>query len=323
MSIFKCAMNTSYKIESMRILCLNEPKKYDFEIENSKQLNKEELLMVCLQSMFINPDKLYILKFKNNICVKPNNKNIEEHDYGLIDIEHRRIERIYNYKHKKVVSFCLYGKNKMYTIGAIQNLKQYTKQYPDVKCYFYVRKDVDDKIIEEIKKNNGYIIECIDHVNWYMMFTRFFPFENPENKFYLSRDCDCRLIEREIQSIKKWMNSDKKFHIIRDHPWHFTLILGGMWGSRDYHVRDLRFMIMDWCMEYIKLKQERNKGPDQFFLKQLYKIVQSEIYVHDEFFNYENKKYTINHIRKNKEYIGEAYDENEVIDQKLRDVINK
>ena len=51
-----------------------------------------------------------------------------------------------------------------------------------------------------------------------MMFTRFLPFENANNKFFLSRDTDGRLIHREIKAIEQWLMSGKKFHIIRDHP---------------------------------------------------------------------------------------------------------
>lgn len=315
MIIFKTNNNLSFEKNGINIICKEETMYYDYNINGNYDVNK--LKIICLMCVFINPDKKYKIKFKNFEII-PNDYN---ENCGIINMENNKVEKYCNYD-KNIVSFCLYNNNKMYLTGALKNLEQYTKQYPNIKCYFYVRDDVPKNIVDEIKKKGGIVINCVNMVNWYMMFCRFLPFENPENKFYLSRDCDCRLINREIKAIEQWVLSNKNFHIIRDHPWHNTLILGGMWGARNFSLPNLRFLIMKWCLYYVNLNEKKDKGPDQYFLKNLYNNVVNEIYVNDEFFNYEKVKFKINCERKNKIYIGEAYDENEKYDQKLRNVIN-
>ena len=44
---------------------------------------------------------------------------------------------------------------------------------------------------------------------------------------FSSRDTDSTLIQREIDSVNVWLNSSSLFHIMRDNPFHNTLILGG------------------------------------------------------------------------------------------------
>tara|TARA_B100000795_G_scaffold269133_1_gene257667 strand:- start:1324 stop:2280 length:957 start_codon:yes stop_codon:yes gene_type:complete len=317
MIIFKANYERAWDINGIKIVCKKDCEEYDFVLEGVYEDNLM-LLRICLRTVLINPDKRYKLKF-GGATVLPN--PYMEETCGVIDVNKLVVEKHCKYMHNNIVSFCLYGEKEMYIKGALRNIEQYGEKYKDSTCYFYVRNDVSEETLVQLKKK-GVVVECIDMVDWYMMFTRFLPFENPENKFYLSRDCDCRLIHREEKAIEEWLESDKKFHIIRDHPWHNTLILGGMWGSRDLNQGNLRLLIMQWCLHYLKLNESKEKGPDQYFLKNLYNLVKPHIMVHDEFFTYEDMTNIIDAPRNNKEYIGEAYDENdEILDQSLRNVI--
>jgi hypothetical protein len=38
---------------------------------------------------------------------------------------------------------------------------------------------------------------------------------------------------REKYCVDEFINSDKKFHRMLDHPWH-NGIMGGMWGAKRY-----------------------------------------------------------------------------------------
>tara|TARA_Y100000389_G_C17381428_1_gene474596 strand:- start:189 stop:1151 length:963 start_codon:yes stop_codon:yes gene_type:complete len=270
-----------------------------------------------LSCIFVNPDKRYKLVYEKFIVLP---SNYDEDEGGIIDMVNKKILKTCSYN-KNIVSFCLYGNNKMYLKGALVNLEQYTKKYPGIKCYFYTRSDVPDEYIKKLEDKGGVVVQCVNAMNWFMMFTRFFPAENTENWLYLSRDTDCRLGQREVQAIMQWFYSRKRFHIMRDHPWHNTRILGGMWGMRNMSIPNIRLMIMDWAKTYYMQNPEKDKGPDQYFLNNIYRCVSGEIYVNDEFFNYERPVYAIEAPRDNKEYIGEAFDEDGVFDQTLRDVI--
>ena len=64
------------------------------------------------------------------------------------------------------------------------------------------------------------------------MFWRFYPIENKDIDIFLSRDVDSRITEREMKFVNEWINSDKIFHIIRDHPGHRIEILRGTFGIK-------------------------------------------------------------------------------------------
>merc|ERR1712223_494967 len=64
-------------------------------------------------------------------------------------------------------------------------------------------------------------------MNW-----RFFPTLDPQVDAYLSRDLDSEFNEREIAAVSEWMESDKSFHMMRDHPMHDIGMLGSAWGVK-------------------------------------------------------------------------------------------
>ena len=64
-------------------------------------------------------------------------------------------------------------------------------------------------------------------MNW-----RFLPTLDPQVDFFMSRDLDSLIFEREYSAVEEWLKSSKSLHIMRDHPLHKTAILGGMWGLK-------------------------------------------------------------------------------------------
>jgi hypothetical protein len=317
MIIFNCKYQGAWEINGLQIYCSNENPNWDYKIEGTYSSEKLELLKLCIRVVLANPDKMYKLIYEDCTIIP---SNYDESKCGVIDLKTMKVLKRLHYEDDKIVSFCLYGKHPLYFKGALKNIEQYTKVYPDIKCYFYVRnEDVTENMITMLEEKGAKVIRCVDMWDWYMMFTRFLPFESETNKLFLSRDTDCRLIHREIKAIEQFQKSGKRFHIIRDHPWHNTLILGGMWGAKNLSMNNLRLVIMQWCLMYINKGEKKTKGPDQYFLQGLYKMVKKEIFAQDEFFTYENFSEIIDAPRYNKEYIGEAYDENgAVLDLSLR-----
>lgn len=45
-----------------------------------------------------------------------------------------------------------------------------------------------------------------------------------------ARDLDSRFSVREVQSVKDWQGSGKSLHVMRDHPQHNAVIMGGLFG---------------------------------------------------------------------------------------------
>tara|TARA_R110002012_G_scaffold163730_1_gene326129 strand:+ start:1533 stop:2198 length:666 start_codon:yes stop_codon:yes gene_type:complete len=203
---------------------------------------------------------------------------------------------------KKLICFSLWGENPIYTIGAIKNAELALELFPDWICRFYIGKSTPQDIIDKLNNfSNTENIIMDEEGNWEGMFWRFLPASETDVQIMLSRDCDSRLSQREKSAIDEWLNSDKDFHIMRDHPYHQTAILGGMWGARNSVIKD----ISKWINEH-------SKGDywqvDQEFLRDVvYPKIKDNSFTHDEFF----VKYNFPTKRENLFFIGQAFDEND------------
>ena len=203
---------------------------------------------------------------------------------------------------KKVISFSLWGNEPKYTIGAIKNADLAKEIYPGWVCRFYLGKSVPIKVIEELaNRENTEICIMNEPGNWTGMFWRFYPASESDVDVMISRDTDSRLNMREKAAVDEWLESDKSFHIMRDHPYHATEILGGMWGVRGQVLLNMKQLIHQYT-----------KGDfwqvDQNFLKEkIYPVIMNNVHVHDEFF--EKKPYPAS--RKKNRFVGQAFDEDD------------
>ena len=131
---------------------------------------------------------------------------------------------------KKVISYSLWRTNSKYTVGAIWNAETAKEFYPDWVCRFHVGRDVPHLIKKKLQSyDNVELIERVEPCDWTGMFWRFEDASDPNVDIMISRDTDSRLGMREKFAVNEWITSDKGFHIMRDHPYHATEILGGMW----------------------------------------------------------------------------------------------
>lgn len=209
---------------------------------------------------------------------------------------------------KNIVAYSLWGNHPMYWRGAIRNIEQVKKYFPGWICRFYIDKNSDQNLIETIKGDNVEVILVDSKDSFHGMFWRFWASEEEEVDVFLSRDCDSRFSDREVSAINDWLDSDKDFHIMRDHPYHNVPVLGGMWGCRNGLMRKINLTekIKQWG------KYER-KGIDQEFLGQvIYPLVKKTAIEHSEFgLNYggETKPFPIE--RKDYEFVGDVFDEND------------
>ena len=309
MIVFKTKYTRAWDINGLKIACGSDIEDWDYELIGKYEDNLE-MLKICLRTVFVNPDKRYKLYF-DDVEVVPNTYD-EEKD-GIIHVNERKIAKYCDYK-ESIISFCLYGEKEIYLKGALENLKQYNETYPNSTCYFYVRDDVDYDILEELEKGGARVVKCVDMPGYLFRLTRFLACENIQN-YFMSRDVDCRLNLRDKVSNQEWLDSDKKFHLVRDHPEHGIEILAGLWGCKSYDkLNNIRFYMLEHLLKTIK---DYNVQCDQYFLKfYIYPLVKNDTLEHDEFFNKDAVK--IKHERQNNEYIGEAYDENNIYDSSLR-----
>ena len=214
----------------------------------------------------------------------------------------------------KVISFSLYGNNEKYTLGAIKNAEVALDIYPEWKCWFYVHEEsVPKNIIDRLKEfPNVEIIfkhDLILPTTW-----RFLPLELEYVSLFISRDCDSLISERERSCVYEWINSSKRFHIIRDHPNHGGIkthrIMAGMIGFK----RMPYFKCWNTIMpNYIKYNN--NWGIDQDIIQEnIYPLASKycDIYVSATFNKFESfcKEIPVKYNEKIN-FIGEYWSENE------------
>lgn len=207
---------------------------------------------------------------------------------------------------KNVVSFSLWGTHPMYWKGSLENVRLVNQLLPGWICRFYVDASCDKNLINSIKGENVEVFLFESKDSFHGMFARFLAADDPEVDIMLSRDCDSRIDIREISAINEWLASDKDFHIMRDHPYHGTAILGGLWGVRNGLLRNLNItkLISEW-------NRFERKGIDQDFLGQVvYPLIKHTAFEHSEFgLKYDNEIHPFPTARVNYSFAGEIYNE--------------
>ena len=218
-----------------------------------------------------------------------------------------------------IIAYSLWGDKPIYWFGALKNIELAKKYFPDWKCRFYIDKNSRQDLIDTIKGDNVEVVlvnPTGSHDNSYFhngMLWRFAASEDPEVNVFLSRDCDSRISEREVSAINEWLLSDKDFHIMRDHPYQSTHILGGMWGCRNGMMRKIGLsnLISNWC---VNKRSSYSYGIDQDFLKEVvYSLIKNNAMEHSEFnlrFGGEIRPFP--YIRNNYEFVGDVFDENDI-----------
>jgi hypothetical protein len=207
---------------------------------------------------------------------------------------------------KKIIAFSLWGNNPKYCIGAVKNAKLTNEIYKGWTSRFYCGQSVPDDILKQLNDTENCEVVMMDEAgDWSGMFWRFLPASESNVEAMLSRDCDSRLNLREKSAVDEWMKSYYSFHIMRDHPWHGTQILGGMWGVKYPKLKRMKQMM-----------EEYTKGDfwqvDQNFLKQkIYSLIANDCVVHDEFFTFNSNARPFPLKREGLEFVGEAFDEND------------
>lgn len=187
---------------------------------------------------------------------------------------------------KKVISFSLWGSNPDYTLGAIKNAILAKIYYPDFECWFYIHKDtVPNEIIDNLLKldNSVIIFKEGDLTTCKPMMWRFKAIDEPDVEVMMCRDTDTRILLREKLAVDQWLNSNKLFHIMRDHPDHNFKILGGMFGTKKIPI------INNWNSIMSNIIQISEKSYDQDFLSNyIYDTIKDNSLIHANFNNYED-----------------------------------
>ena len=210
---------------------------------------------------------------------------------------------------KQVISYSLYGSRARYLIGAIKNAQLAQRFFPGFTVRYYVGNSVPTWVRQTLELfPNVELLNVDAPEDDLARMWRFLAISDPDVDVVLSRDCDARLSLREAEAHQEFLDSGKAFHIIRDHPYgHGYPISAGMFACR---TKDMGFFANRWT--YADLKPSYTQ--DQIFLSEkIYPEIKDNLFVHDEFYNFEKDKHKIKRARLNTVcHIGAALDENDV-----------
>jgi hypothetical protein len=234
------------------------------------------------------------------------NYNLTEQEFQTARITCNKFSTLRRGKHQKVISFCLYGTNRFY-YDKLKKLTQLVKKfYSEWTIRVYHDNSIDESIIcqlecldtdnidfcninELVLNLNTQRMQTLDAYYVHSMKWRWFPIGDDFVDVFASRDSDSVILQREVDSVNEWMKSHKICHIMRDHPQHFTHILGGMFDFNNERDRNLAnhlfaLMIDRRVSEVFNANCDSPKNNDQQFLSDyVYPLVVENSLIHDSY----------------------------------------
>lgn len=210
-------------------------------------------------------------------------------------------------KTKNIISFCLYGSQKKYTVGAVKNAELAMHFFPGWTVRFYVGSDVPDETLTTLLKRECELVLFVRGIP--PMFQRFLVADDEQCNRFIVRDADSRLDARDRDAVNEWVASGKRFSVFRDHPAHGREINGGLFGGIAGSFRMQGLMSL-WLPGRENVD---DYGMDQQFLcEMVWPFVMQDVLQHDSFSSkaYPGSK-PFPTKRVGKRFCGEVFDENE------------
>jgi len=148
----------------------------------------------------------------------------------------------------------LYGKDPRYTWGVLRNAQLVPVYLPDWTLRVYVAADpappelaVPPRILTKLRLLGAEIATVSTGSSMAPRNWRLLVADDQNLDYFLVRDADTRLSEREVAAVRDWLSTAEKngslsavVHCIRDHPKHAgQAIVDGLWGGRPRALRRL------------------------------------------------------------------------------------
>ena len=213
------------------------------------------------------------------------------------------------------ISFSLFGGSTLYTLGAIENIKLCSTIYPGWTPVVYVDHLVPDWVRAELQSGGAIVFQgtaelCKDKRSWRLAATLI---ENAE--LVIFRDTDSRVNHREQVCVTRWIESGNPLHIMRDHPFHSSWVMAGMWGVNASVGRP-------YISEILSGSRGESISEDQDLLaRKVYSRIGHQSLVHDSFFRRERWALPFPTHRSEGEFVGERIDTDGKPETRMRKMV--
>ena len=185
---------------------------------------------------------------------------------------------------RNIISFSLFGAQPKYCESAVLNVQVATELFPNWRCRFYLAEDVPTQVASRLVKLGAQVI----HLNTkeskiHPLMWRFLVVDDENVDFYLIRDADSLLSEKEQAAVESWLDSEYHFHHMRDYFTHTELLLAGMWAGVRGALPKIGLLMEQFCSAH----QQSKHFIDQHFLRmQLWPMIRNSLLCHDEIFKF-------------------------------------
>lgn len=180
---------------------------------------------------------------------------------------------------RDVISFSLWGNDRIYLLGVAINIRLAAEFFPDWTVIVYAASSIDPGM-QRLYQALGAEVVLADvvHPEVPPYFWRFLVADAPDVRHFLCRDADGRLSQEENMLVGQWLASGKPFHVVRDHVQHDDLMLAGLWGGTAAPDFDMAGLITRYFNGHVSNRY----GSDQAFLGRcVWPLVKPAAYIHD------------------------------------------
>jgi hypothetical protein len=182
-----------------------------------------------------------------------------------------------------VISFSVFGADSKYREGLVKNVTAATIVYPDWQLFVYCDRENHD-VLRAVASERIKVIcqkelsEGLEGALW-----RYLPALDPRVETVIFRDADSLVGAREAEAVDEWLSSPFQVHLIRDHPYHESPVMGGMFGVRGAAVQTLASLLGS----ALARRRLHLYGDDQAFLnEEFYPRLRHTALVHTDFLRY-------------------------------------
>lgn len=229
----------------------------------------------------------------------------------------------------KVVSFCIYGSNEKYCRGLLENIEIITDKLPDFHIFIYVGDNVPKEWIDKYNKSDKVKLIYTNRIGHDNMINRFLAIDEPNVDLMIVRDADSRIHDRDLWCIYHFIHSGFAAHTIRDHQFHVTQIMGGLWGLKKnvLNGKTISELYSLYNSKNVVVNQVQH---DQYFLRDmLYNLIKPNLIIYglysDLCFGRDENFLIIPFPVKNNDFCGQVIDYRNSVPYKVFDatVVNQ
>jgi hypothetical protein len=181
----------------------------------------------------------------------------------------------------KIISYCLFGQEQWYKNGLIENVKIAQSLFEGWVVRVYASNQIEKDYLKKIESfKNVQLIIKKEKYPFEGLLWRMLPMQE-NHEVVIVRDVDTRLFLRDKNLVDDWITSDFKYHICRDNPGSYNVILGGLWGGKKAEL-NLEKDFHSWRESYVKNKDSLYLWDIGFLRKYVYPIIRKNLVVYTE-----------------------------------------